>query len=320
VKRLRQIQGAGAVSALLLCAWRPRDMNFRRGFRCVRLGLLSAVVLVMCGSLPESVHAAPTSAVRWSAWGTDGIVDAVLPVGTVLYVGGLFSDIGPYTGGGAAVGRRTGLPVARLPVVDGEHNGETENGEVLATVSDHHGGYYIGGAFSMIGGVARRDLAHIKADGSVDRSWNASANGFVTALAASGSTVYVGGWFTSIGGHRRRYLAALSRRTGQVTGWNPGANGYVESLALSGQTVYAGGYFTRMGGKARGHIAALDARTGRVSAWNPSASGKVASYTGVSALAVSGSTVYAGGLFSSIGGRRRSYLAALDMRTGRARP
>src|SRR5450755_310998 len=81
-------------------------------------------------------------------------------------------DIGPHTGGGAAVGRKTGLPVARLPVVDGEHDGETENGEVLVAVSDHHGGYYVGGAFSMIGGVVRRDLAHVKADGSVDRSWN----------------------------------------------------------------------------------------------------------------------------------------------------
>ena len=50
-------------------------------------------------------------------------------------------------------GRRTGLPVSRLPVVAGEHNGETENGEVLATVSDHHGGYYIGGAFSMTGAL-----------------------------------------------------------------------------------------------------------------------------------------------------------------------
>ena len=43
--------------------------------------------------------------------------------------------------------------MSRLPVVAGEHNGETENGEVLATVSDHHGGYYIGGAFSMTGAL-----------------------------------------------------------------------------------------------------------------------------------------------------------------------
>jgi len=77
-------------------------------------------------------------------WSTNGIVDSVLPVGKRPYVGGLFTDIGPFTGGGAAIGRASGLPVARLAVVDGEHNGQTLSGEVLAAVSDHHGGYYLG--------------------------------------------------------------------------------------------------------------------------------------------------------------------------------
>jgi hypothetical protein len=38
----------------------------------------------------------------------------------------------------------------------------------------------------------------------------------------------------------------------------------------------------------------------------------------VYALAVSGSTVYAGGSFGGVGGRRRSCIAALDARTGKA--
>jgi hypothetical protein len=38
----------------------------------------------------------------------------------------------------------------------------------------------------------------------------------------------------------------------------------------------------------------------------------------VYALAVSGRTVYAGGNFSSIGGKRRHHLAAVDGRTGNA--
>lgn len=110
-----------------------------------------------------------------------------------------------------------GLPVARLPVVDGEHNGQTLSGEVLAAVSDHHGGYYLGGLVSTIGDVARRNLADLRAYGSVDPVWHPAANGFVTSLTVSGSTVYAGGWFTSIGGRRRRYLAAISTRTGQLS-------------------------------------------------------------------------------------------------------
>ena len=43
-----------------------------------------------------------------------------------------------------------------------------------------------------------------------------------------------------------------------------------------------------------------------MSAWNASASGTFAGYTGVSALAVSGPTVYVAGYFTSIGGRARS--------------
>ena len=51
-----------------------------------------------------------------------------------------------------------------------------------------------------------------------------------------------------------------------------------------------------------------------MTAWNPNPNGAV------HALAVSGSTVYAGGGFTSIGGQRRHGLAALDTQTGTATP
>src|SRR5262249_30876504 len=53
-------------------------------------------------------------------------------------------------------------------------------------------------------------------------------------------------------------------------------------------------------------IASLDLATGAASSWNPNANGPVF------ALALDGSTVYAGGLFSHIGGADRRYIAALD--------
>jgi hypothetical protein len=62
----------------------------------------------------------------------------------------------------------------------------------------------------------------------------------------------------------------------------------------------------------RGRIAALDAtiNTNNATAWNPSAALGMSST--VSALAVSGTTVYAGGNFLAIGGQSRSNIAALD--------
>ena len=57
----------------------------------------------------------------------------------------------------------------------------------------------------------------------------------------------------------------------------------------------AGGDFTAIGGQACNRIAALDASTGLATSWDPNAG------NAVYALSVSGSTVYAGGVFTNIG-------------------
>ena len=57
---------------------------------------------------------------------------------------------------------------------------------------------------------------------------------------------------------------------------------------------------------------ALDPTNGRVTSWDPHADFEVR------ALAVSGSTVYAGGSFTSIGGQHRNRIAALDATSGLA--
>src|SRR2546423_14116743 len=66
------------------------------------------------------------------------------------------------------------------------------------------------------------------------------------------------------------------------------------------------------GGAARNFLAAIDPTPGAATSCNPNPN----HYT-VRALALSGSTVYAGGDFSSIGAeRRRRNIAALDPATG----
>jgi WD40 repeat protein len=108
---------------------------------------------------------------------------------------------------------------------------------------------------------------------------------------------------------------------GTLHGWDPRANNIVRTLALSGSTVYVGGLFTSLspnGGTAvtRNRLAAVDAGTGAViTAWDPRANDRV------NTLAVSGSTVYVGGFFTSLspnGGTSvpRNHLAALNASTG----
>ncbi|MCB0765562.1 MAG: delta-60 repeat domain-containing protein, partial [Flavobacteriales bacterium] len=90
------------------------------------------------------------------------------------------------------------------------------NGIVYAAASDGAGGWYIGGAFTSVGGTTRNRLARINADGTLN-AWNPNSNNTVYSLAFSGGNVYAGGVFTSVGGQTRRLIAALDGTTGLVT-------------------------------------------------------------------------------------------------------
>jgi hypothetical protein len=87
------------------------------------------------------------------------------------------------------------------------------------------------------------------------------------------------------------------------------ANGpYVYALAVSGSTLYAGGYFTTAGGSAANYIAQWNG-----SSWSALGSGmnrwNGTNSAPVNALAVSGSTLYAGGYFTTAGGSAANNIA-----------
>ena len=196
--------------------------------------------------------AAPAASAPVELYATDGIVNATVlsPDGNTLYIGGTFTQVGPRTGGGVPIDSTSALPVGSFPKV---------GGQVYASVPDGSGGWYIGGVFTVVGTVARNNLAHILANGSVDPNWNPNANSDVNTLAVAGTTVYAGGNFTVIGvtPAARNHLAALNAADGQATAWNPNANSTVNTLAVSGTTVYAGGRFTAIDNQASGAIAAI---------------------------------------------------------------
>jgi hypothetical protein len=111
---------------------------------------------------------------------------------------------------------------------------------------------------------------------------------------------------------------ALASTVSAPVKWSPTAtwqaNGRVRAVVYAGGVVYIGGEFTELlppdgtsgSPLVRNHVAALSEATGQPLPWDPEADNTVW------ALAVSGSTVYLGGDFATVGGAARAHVAAVD--------
>ena len=107
------------------------------------------------------------------------------------------------------------------------------------------------------------------------------------------------------------WAATLSNTSDPV----PQTNGRVNTIAVSGDKIYIGGSFTEVitqdgDAVARSRLAAINADTGKLMDWAPQVNRPV------SALAVKGARVYAGGVFTRAGGERHNYVALIDAATG----
>ena len=134
----------------------------------------------------------------------------------------------------------------------------------------------------------------------------------VAALLVSGTNLYAGGHFTTAGGVSANNIAKWNGSAWSALG--SGIGGYypiVQALAVSVTNLYAGGEFVTAGGGQVNGIAKWDGNS-----WSPLGSG-VSTYGGggigyVYALALSGTNLYAGGLFTTAGGAPASYIARWD--------
>jgi len=183
---------------------------------------------------------------------------------------------------------------------------------------------YVGGIFQMIGGVSRKGLARLStASGAIDLIWNPDSNpffsgfGLVTALAADGNSVYVGGHFSQTGYLLTNLAKVNALGNGAIDmAWAPnpgGGGGGVDSLLLSGGKLYVAGSFMNISGQSLTNLARVSASgigTADVS-WTPNPDG-----FSVLALAVNGSTIYAGGSFTQIKGVTSLAIARLGLING----
>src|SRR5206468_1832401 len=111
-----------------------------------------------------------------------------------------------------------------------------------------------------------------------------------------GSGLYAGGWFTNAGGIGATNIAIWDGNSWSALG--SGMDNSVYALAISGSNLYAGGSFTNAGGTAANYIAKWNG-----SSWSALGSGIGGAPPGyhpeVLALAVLGSELYVGGIFTN---------------------
>jgi uncharacterized repeat protein (TIGR01451 family) len=247
-----------------------------------------------------------TGAVKdWKA-DLNGMVEALVIRENALYVGGFFA----YTQGEdlhnlMAVDLSTGLPTPWRPKIS-----------PIAALALNGNTLYAGGRFWSAHGQVRQNLAAFDLRTGELSNWTTGTAWDVYTLAVSDDALFVGGNFNSAGGYPRMGLAAIDATTGRALDWQPrvSTNTDVNALAIAGRTLYVGGNFFTVNGQPRNTLAAIDAVTGDVTDWNPGISGEASR---VNAIAVAGSTVYAGGWFPQVGDQPRNSLAAIHAKTGR---
>lgn len=162
---------------------------------------------------------------------------------------------------------------------------------------------------------------------SINSVSNFCANGEITSTATpTANRLVVGGYFTKFAPCNLAFYP-MDNATGALSTSLPFINAVTGGIPTVAQTmvsdgsggIYVGGMFDSINGVSRTSLAHVFS-TGTVdSSWNPSPTfAPVPSATYISVLALSGSTLYVGGLFTSIGGATRTGIAALTASTGNA--
>lgn len=203
---------------------------------------------------------------------------------------------------------------------DGHGNGALNNDVNAFAFSGSN--LYVGGRFTNAAGLPRADYL-AKWNGSAwsalgsNGHGNGALNGDVNALTFIGTVLYAGGDFTNAAGKPKAdHVAKWDGTTWSALGsdglGHGALTGYVLALDHIGSNLYVGGYFTDAGGHAEAdYIARWNGTAWAALGSNGSGDGALSDK--VTALTVSGSNLYVGGLFQNIGGDlTANYVARWD--------
>jgi|GEM_PF-3423349 len=219
----------------------------------------------------------------------------------LLYVGGAFTKFMPGTEpNGSMVSLQTGLP---------NYGFANPNSNVMCSVSDGNGGFFIGGNFTQVGDSLRKFVAHIDATGSVT-SWDAHMEGnppsIVRSMTLVGDSLFIGGYFGQIAGQTRYCFAVLSASDASLYNWAPGFSGSIYSIVAKNNGLYVGGTFSHFtGSNTYNNLVRFDLPTGTASIWQPNITGYITD------IEIIDSTVYISGPIFTVNGQPRSGFASI---------
>ncbi len=261
-----------------------------------RLLLVGAAALLLSGSgLPpgKALYAAHDTLVSADPADAtpnivDGKVDAILPMGNRIYVGGTFTQV--RNAGESRMIPRAGLfaldpatnKVDETFVADFDVSPDPAQGRGVEALAPAPGNneLFAGGGFGTLNGATARKLVKINAvNGAADSTFDVSVNAAVKDMVLNGSRLFLAGDFSTVEGAARSGLAAVDANTGALdndvnlafTQPRQGNQPRVETIGVTpdGTTLIAGGNFTDVDGQSRWQVALVDvgAHPARLADW-----------------------------------------------------
>ena len=237
--------------------------------------------------------------------------------GSDIYIGGEFS----------AVDGTARNNLAKIDLDTGEVDATWDpnlTGSNIGAIAITGSDIYVSGAFTVVGGLARDNVAKLNnTNGNADAAFDMSTyfNGFgqFPSMDVLDSYLYIATTSAvTIGMTQYRSVFRTNRSTGEIdTSWSGGctacgaADPYFVKV-ISPYIYVSGNFASYQAGAPSGRLIRLNLDGSVDTSWAPASDDRVY------AIAESGSTVFAGGTFTSIGGQARNRLAALNRSDGLA--
>lgn len=204
-------------------------------------------------------------------YSVDGQIRSTVTIGDTLVLGGSFTSVGIYTGGGAFFNVPEHTPDLNLPKF---------NGSVYCTAPDGNGGMYIYGNYYREDenpDAQHKRIEHLLPNATFENDFTFTVNVWgqgITKLIVYNNILYGCGYdIETINNTNVGNFFAINTTSREIVSWIPDINGSVNSIGAYNGILYFSGAFNLVGGIARENNAAIEIGTGNVTQWEPAISG-----------------------------------------------